>query len=61
MNPLLEEIYSTILPSAPYLIAAYALIWVLLLAYVGIIMRGQKKAEQRMMLLEEAVAEGKLG
>lgn len=57
MNPILEEIYSTIIPSAPYLIAAYALIWVALLVYVLMIMRGTKRAEAQMRLLEEAVAE----
>lgn len=57
MNPILEEIYSTILPSAPYLIAAYALLWVALLVYVLIIARGQKRAEQQLALLEEAVAD----
>ena len=31
MNPILADIYSTILPSAPYIIAAYALLWVALL------------------------------
>ena len=34
MNPILADIYSTIIPSAPYLIAAYALIWLVLLVYV---------------------------
>ena len=57
MNPMLAEIYSTILPSAPYIIAAYALLWVALLAYVLIIFRGTKKAEAQLMLLEEAVAD----
>ena len=56
MNPILADIYSTILPSAPYIIAAYALLWVALLAYVLIIFRGTKKAEAQLMLLEEAVA-----
>ena len=40
MNEVLAEIYSTILPSAPYIIAAYALIWLALLVYVFIVMRG---------------------
>ena len=44
MNPILEQIYSTILPAAPYVIAAYALIWLALFVYVFIIMRGVKKA-----------------
>ena len=53
MNPILADIYSTILPSAPYIIAAYALLWVALLAYVLIIFRGTKKAEAQLMLLDE--------
>ena len=57
MYPNLADIYSTILPSAPYIIAAYALLWVALLAYVLIIFRGTKKAEAQLMLLEEAVAD----
>ena len=59
MNAVLIEIYSTVIPSAPYVIAAYALVWVALLAYVIIILRGQKRAEAQMALLEEAVAEKK--
>lgn len=57
MNPVLAEIYSTIVPSMPYIIGAYALIWVVLLIYVFIIMRGQKKAEAQMTVLEEELAE----
>ncbi|WP_165173919.1 MULTISPECIES: hypothetical protein [unclassified Adlercreutzia] len=57
MNPILVEIYSTVIPSAPYLIAAYALLWAALLVYVLMIMRGTKRAEAQMRLLEEAVAE----
>lgn len=59
MNPILADIYSTILPSAPYIIAAYALLWVALLVYVLMIFRGTKKAEAQLMLLEEAVADQK--
>ena len=57
MNEVLAEIYSTILPSAPYIIAAYALIWLALRVYVFIIMRGIKKSEAQMAVLEEALAE----
>lgn len=57
MNPILEQIYSTILPAAPYVIAAYALIWLALFVYVFIIMRGVKKAEAQMTVLEEELAE----
>lgn len=57
MNPVLEEIYSTVIPSMPFIIAAYALIWVVLLVYVFVSMRGMKKTEQQIAVLEEAVAE----
>lgn len=57
MNPILAEIYSTIVPSMPFIIAAYALIWLVLLIYVFMIMRGQKKAETQMAVLEEELAE----
>ncbi len=57
MNPILVEIYSTIVPSMPFIIGAYALMWVALLVYVLIIMVGYKKAEAQMAVLEEAIAE----
>ncbi len=57
MNPILEEIYSTIIPSAPYIIVAYALIWVALLAYMLIVMRGISRAEAQMRVLEETLEE----
>ncbi|RKI95332.1 hypothetical protein D7W09_06900 [bacterium D16-34] len=57
MNPVLAEIYSTILPSAPFIIAAYALMWLVLLIYVVMVVRGLKKTEAQMSILEEQVAE----
>ena len=57
MNPVLEEIYSTIIPSAPFLIAAYALIWLVLLVFVFVSLHGMKKTEAQIAVLEEAVAE----
>lgn len=55
MNPILSDIYSTVIPSAPFIIAAYALVWVALLVYVLIVIRGLKKTEAQMAVLEEAV------
>lgn len=55
MNPILADIYSTVIPSAPFLIAAYALVWAALLVYVVFVVRGLKKTEKQMQLLEEAV------
>lgn len=59
MNPILTEIYSTVAPSMPFIIGAYALMWVALLVYVLIIMLGYKKAEAQMAVLEEAIAKQK--
>ena len=59
MDPVLTEIYSTVIPSAPYIIAAYALLWVALLVYVLMIMRGVKRANERMSLIEEELADRK--
>lgn len=56
MNSVLVEIYSTVLESAPFVIAAYALIWLALFIYVFISMRGMKKTEKQVALLEEAFA-----
>lgn len=55
MNSVLEQIYATILPSAPYVIAAYALIWAALLVYVVYITLRLKKTEAQMAVLEEAL------
>lgn len=61
MNPVLAEIYSTIIPSAPFVIAAYALLWIALLVYVFAMSRRAKKAEQRISVLEETLADLKEG
>ena len=56
MNPILADIYSTVIPSAPFVIAAYALVWLVLLVYVIVVVRGLKKTEAQIALLEEEVA-----
>lgn len=55
MNAILQDIYSTILPSAPYVIAAYALVWLAVFVYMFIISRGIKRAEKEMAAIEEAL------
>ena len=55
MNPILSDIYSTVIPSAPFIIAAYAIVWAALLIYVIITVRGLKKTEAQMALLEQAI------
>lgn len=56
MNPILSDMYSTVIPSAPFIIGAYALVWLALLVYVIVIVRGLKKTEAQMAVLEEALA-----
>lgn len=56
MDPILQEIYSTVVPSAPFLIAAYALLWAALLVYVVVMQRGLKNSEKRLDLLEAELA-----
>lgn len=57
MNPVLVDIYSTVIPSMPFIIAAYALMWAVLLIYVFVSIGGLKKTEKQIAVLEEAVAE----
>jgi hypothetical protein len=57
MDPILAEIYSTVLTAAPYVIGAYALIWLVLLTYVLIITVGLRQTERQLTALEEALTE----
>jgi len=53
MDPILAEVYSTILPSMPYVIGAYVLIWLLLFVYVLIITINYVKLGKQIAVLEE--------
>lgn len=55
MDPILEQVYSTIMPSAPYVIGAYALIWVVLLVFVVIMLMSTKKTQKDIDALEDAL------
>ncbi len=55
MNPILQDIYSTIIPSAPFIIAAYALFWVVLLLYVVKLARTTKKLSRDIDTLEALI------
>jgi Flp pilus assembly protein TadB len=57
MDPILAEIYSTVLTGAPYVIGAYALLWVMLLIYIIVSHRGLKKTEKQLAALEEAISQ----
>jgi len=53
MDPILAEIYSTVLSAAPYVIAAYALIWLVLLVFVMVSINSLKRTELQIVALEE--------
>ena len=55
MNPILADIYATVIPSAPFVIGAYALVWFALLVYVIMVVRSLKRTEAQMAVLEEAL------
>ena len=57
MNPILEEIYSTVIPSAPYLIAAYVLVLAALLVWLFVQFRRQASLSRRLDVLEEEQGE----
>jgi hypothetical protein len=44
-----------VLTAAPYVIGAYALMWLVLLAYVLITVLGLKKTERQLAALEESL------
>ncbi len=56
MDPILAEVYSTVLPAAPYVIGAYVGIWVALVAYVLILMRRAKRTRDDLDALKDALA-----
>lgn len=55
MDPILEEVYSTVMPLAPYVIAAYALLWAVLLVFVIAMLRRSKKTQKDIDALREAL------
>ena len=56
MDPILAEVYSTVLPAAPYVLGAYVGIWVALVAYVLILMRRAKRTRDDLDALKDALA-----
>ena len=50
------EIYSLVLHDAPYVIAAYGILWVALIVYVTLVLRRIMRLEKEVVVVEEAVA-----
>jgi CcmD family protein len=56
MDPVLKEIYSLVLPAAPFVLAAYGILWVGLFGYITVVLRRLGKIEAELRVVEEAVA-----
>lgn len=50
-----KELYDLVLKDAPYVIAAYAVLWVALCVYVTMVLRRIMRVEKEMAVLEAAV------
>ena len=55
MDPILSEVYSTVLPAAPYVLAAYVGILLALLAFVFPLWRKSKRTEADIDALKRAL------
>lgn len=55
MNETLKEMYELVLPQAPFVIAAYGILWVSLVVYVGLTFRRLGRLERELRVVEEAV------
>lgn len=51
----MNEIYSTVIPQAPYVIGAYGLIWIALLGFVGMVFNRLRRMEKEIAVLEESL------
>lgn len=53
------ELYTLALADAPYVIAAYAILWVAFVGYVTMVLRRMMRLEKEVEVLESAVANRK--
>lgn len=57
MDPILAEVYSTVLPAAPYVLGAYVGIWLALFVFVAMLWRKSKRTESDLEALRRALAD----
>lgn len=50
-----KELYDLVITDAPYVIAAYAILWAAFVAYLTMVLRRMMRMEREMAVLEEAV------
>ncbi len=56
MDPVLAQIYKLVLPAAPYVLAAYVVLWLGLFGYLFAVTRRLGRIEEQVSAVEEAVA-----
>lgn len=56
MDPILEEIYRNVVGAIPYVIAAYALLWLGLFGYITFVLRRLGGLEKQISVLESSMA-----
>lgn len=56
MNPTLQEVYSLVLSQWPLVAGAYALLWVGLVIYVGLVFKRLGGLTKQLEVLESALA-----
>lgn len=59
MDPILFEVYSTVLPAAPYVLAAYIGIWLVLFIFVLVLWRKSKRTSEDIEALKQALEDRK--
>ena len=55
MDLILSEVYSTVLPAAPYVLAAYIGIWLVLFIFVLVLWRKSKHTSEDIEALKQAL------
>lgn len=61
MDPILSEVYSTVLPAAPYVLLAYLGIWLVLSIFVLSLWRKSKRTSEDIDALKQALEDRKKG
>lgn len=59
MDSILSEVYSTVLPAAPYVLAAYIGIWLVLFIFLLALWRKSKRTSEDIEALKQALEERK--
>lgn len=57
IHPSMTELYALALHDAPYVVAAYAIIWLGLALYIAFIVLRMKKLSQEVQVLQDTVDE----